>query len=309
MVTVGMVFWGVYLIDAGELTVGALVACVMLIGRGLAPLQQVAALMMRYQQARAAYFTLQGLMGQPVERPTGKAYTHREAVQGALAMQDVHFTYPGSQQESLQGATFEIEAGEHVAILGRVGSGKSTLLRLLLGLFEPARGTVLLDGVDIAQFDPADLRRHLGYATQDANLFSGTFARISRSASRMPRMGDPRSRAYRRSRRVRRWPSGRPAPGRGTWPGLVGRPAPSRCHRQTLLLEPRVLLLDEPTSAMDHSTEQRFIGELALCAGSCTMLLVTHKPSMLYCQAHSSSTRTGGMDGPRDEILRALTRR
>lgn len=312
LVTVGMVFWGVYLIAEGELTVGALVACVMLIGRGLAPLQQVAALMMRYQQARAAYVTLQALMRQPVERELGQTFTQRSDLKGSLAMQDVHFSYPESRVESLRGVTFRIAQGEHVAVLGRVGSGKSTLLRLMLGLYAPSSGTVLVDDIDVAQFDPADLRRHLAYVAQDGNLFNGTLR--DNIALGCPYADDADVLEAARIAGLEAFIAGHPAGlqraigERGQ--ALSGGQRQAVAIARALLLTPRVLLLDEPTSAMDHTTEQHFIAELARFAQGRTLLLVTHKPSMLALVQRVIVVDGGRivMDGPREEVLRTLTR-
>ncbi len=312
LVVVVMVFWGVHLIAAGELTVGALVACVILVGRGLAPLQQVAALMMRYQQARASYFTLDQLMHQPVEREPGQRFTHRGEIAGAVGMRGVHFAYPGSGRESLTELNLEIAAGERVAVLGRVGSGKSTLLRVAFGYYPPTRGTVLVDGVDIAQYDPADLRRQVGYVPQEPDLFRGTLR--ENIALGYPQADDARvleaARLAGLDGLVDAHPDGLEMPIGERGQGLSGGQRQAVANARAFLLRPRVLMLDEPTSAMDHTSESGYIQRLAqFCTGR-TLLLVTHKPTMLNLVQRIIVLEAGrvALDGPRDEVLRQLTR-
>lgn len=312
LVTIVVVCWGVHLIAEGELTVGALIACAMLTGRALAPLQQVAALMMRYQHARAAYFTLDRIMRQPLERSPGQHFTYRDGVRGELTLAGVQFTYPQASAPTLNELSCHVAAGEHVAILGRIGSGKSTLLRLILGLYEPNQGSVRVDGVDIAQFDPADLRRHLGYVAQDPSLFHGTL-RDNITLGR-PHVDDA---AVLRAARVAGLdslidtnPSGLQLPIGEHGQGLSGGQRQAVANARAFLLEPRVLLLDEPTSAMDHNSEQRFLKHLAEFAVGRTLLLVTHKPSMLALVTRILVIDGGKVlvDGPRDEVLRQLSR-
>ncbi|MGE0487378.1 MAG: type I secretion system permease/ATPase [Gammaproteobacteria bacterium] len=312
LTTVVMVFWGVHLIAAGELTVGALVACVILTGRGLAPLQQFAGLMMRYQQARAAYLTLRTLMRQPTERGAGRQFTHRAEVAGRLGMREVGFTYPGSRVETLRGVTFEIGAGEHVAILGRVGSGKSTLLRLLEGLYPASSGVVLVDGIDITQWDPADHRRHVGYVAQDPMLVNGTLR--DNIALGSPHAEDDdvleAARLAGLDALIAAHPAGLQLPVGERGQALSGGQRQAVVNARAFLLRPRVLLLDEPTSAMDHATEQRYIEALQDFVRGRTLVLVTHKPTMLALVSRLVVVDGGKivMDGPREEVLRALSR-
>lgn len=312
LVVIGMVFWGVYLIAEGQLTVGGLVACVILIGRGMAPLQQVASLMMRYQQARASYFNLQSLMRQPLEREIGQQFTHRPDVAGSVSMKAVSFAYPASQVTTLNEVSFSIAAGEKVAILGRVGSGKTTLLKLVAGFLRPVAGTVCVDEVDIAQFDPADLRRQLGYVGQEPGLVRGTLR--DNIALGRPDVDDARvleaARMAGLEGFIAQHPQGLQREVGEGGSGLSGGQKQAVAIARALLIEPAVLLFDEPTSAMDHSSENAFIGELKRYAANRTLLLVTHKPTMLAL-VERIIVLDGGrvvMDGARDEVLRTLTR-
>ncbi len=311
-VTVLVVVWGVHLIADGELTMGALIATVMLTSRGLAPLQQVAALMMRYQHARAAYVTLNNLMRMPVDRPYGKRYTHRGEVRGAIAMEGVSFAYPQASGAALTELSFALNPGEHVAILGKVGGGKSTLLRLVLGLYPPARGSVRVDGIDIEQFDPADLRRHIGYVGQEPTLFHGSLR--DNIALGLPHADDE---AVLRAAQIAgldtlidNHPRGLQLQVGERGQALSGGQRQAVANARAFLLEPRVLLLDEPTSAMDNNAEARFMHNVGAFAQGRTLLLVTHKPSMLAMVSRIIVLDNGRsvMDGPRDDVLRQLTR-
>lgn len=312
LVTIGVVIWGVHLIGAGDLTIGALIASVMITGRALAPLQTVASLMMRYQHARASYGTLNRLMKQPVERPPGQQFTRRAEMRGEIAMQGVQFAYPNTQAASLQDVNFSIAAGEHVAILGKIGSGKSTLLRLIVGLYQPAKGTVRIDGVDLAQCDPADVRDHMGYVAQDPMLFLGALR--DNIALGRPHADDA---AILRAARIAgidsmidNHPSGLQMNVGERGQALSGGQRQAVANARAFLVEPRMLLLDEPTSAMDHNAEAKYIASVGAYAQGRTMVLVTHKPSMLALVSRIIVIDAGRvvMDGPRDDVLRQLTR-
>ena len=173
-VTVAIVVIGVYLIAQRELTMGALIAASMLAGRALAPAGQVVALMMQYQGARTALENLNKVMAKPVERTPGQTYIQRTQLRGEIEFRNVKFAYPGRTDAALDGLSFKVAPGERVALIGRVGSGKSTIQRLLLGLYQPNDGAVLLDGIDLRQLDPADVRRNAAHVSQDVTLFYGT---------------------------------------------------------------------------------------------------------------------------------------
>ncbi len=312
LVTIGVVIWGVFLIGAGDLTIGALIAAVMITGRALAPLQTVASLMMRYQHARASYSTLNRLMKQPVEREPGQQFTRRSEIRGEITMQGVQFVYPNTKAASLEDINFSIAAGEHVAILGKIGSGKSTLLRLIVGLYQPAKGTVSIDGVDLAQCDPADFRDHIGYVAQDPMLFLGTLR--DNIALGRPHAQDSEilkaARIAGISAMIDGHPSGLQMNIGERGQALSGGQRQAVANARAFLVEPRILLLDEPTSAMDHNAESKYIATVGNYAQGRTMIVVTHKPSMLAMVSRIIVIDSGRvvMDGPRDDVLRQLTR-
>ena len=177
-VNVLMVVAGVYLIQEHLLTMGGLIAVTMLGGRAIAPLGQAVGLLMQFQNARMSLSTLDKLMEQPVERPDAAAFIHRPELQGEIEFRNVSFNYPGQGEAALQNISLRIAPGEHVVVIGRTGSGKTTLQKLMLGLYQPSEGVVRIDGIDLRQLDPADLRRNVGFVGQDATLFLGAARQV-----------------------------------------------------------------------------------------------------------------------------------
>jgi len=169
-----MVIAGVYMISEAMLTQGALVGAVLLVGRALGPLAQVAGLMTRFNQSFEALRQLEDLMRRPVERPVGKHFISMPRIEGKIEFRDVEFKYPGQSYPAVQKLSLTINQGEHIGIIGAVGSGKTTLARLLVNLYQPSNGAILLDGTDVRQIDPGDLRRSIGAVQQSPNLFYGS---------------------------------------------------------------------------------------------------------------------------------------
>ena len=174
LTTVIIVIVGVYQISEGLMSMGALVAAVMLTGRALGPMAQVASLATRYNQAKSAFSSLNEIMASPVENPEGVKFVHRPAFKGDFQFEEVDFSYPEQEQAAVSAININIKQGEKVAIIGRIGSGKSTLGKLMTGLYTPDNGAIRVDGVDIRQVNPTDLRRNIGSVSQDVNLFYGS---------------------------------------------------------------------------------------------------------------------------------------
>ena len=174
MATVAAVCWGVYRTADGLMTTGAMVAVSMLSSRAMAPLAQISGLIVRFHQSWTSLKGLNRLMDLPTERPVGKVFLRRPNIEGAIEFRNVKFKYPGQQGLALDGVSFKINPGERVGIVGRIGSGKTTMERLVMNLYEPEDGAVLVDGTDIRQVDPADLRRNIGCVLQDGGLFFGS---------------------------------------------------------------------------------------------------------------------------------------
>ena len=309
-VTVAIVVIGVYLIAQRELTMGALIAASMLAGRALAPAGQVVALMMQYQGARTALQNLNKVMAKPVERAPGQTYIQRAQLRGDIEFRNVKFAYPGRSDAALDGLSFKVTAGERVALIGRVGSGKSTIQRLLLGLYQPVDGAVLLDGIDLRQLDPADVRRNAAYVSQDVTLFYGTLR--ENITMGLPYADDSAVVAAAEvaglTEFVNRHPRGFDMPVGERGEMLSGGQRQAVGLARAVLHNSPLLLLDEPTSAMDFSTEAVVTGRVTAFAQNKTVILVTHRTSMLAMVTRVIVIDGGRIvaDGPRDRIMEAL---
>ncbi|MEH6446113.1 MAG: type I secretion system permease/ATPase, partial [Oceanospirillaceae bacterium] len=172
--SVSLVIVGVYLISERELTMGALIAANILSGRVLQPMAQVTGLITSFFQSKTALNSLNEIMALPDERAEGKNYVHRPDLDGSIEFKGVKFSYPEAEQVSLDKVDFSFKAGEKIALIGRIGSGKSTIEKLLMGLYKPDEGAVRIDGIDLNQIDPVDLRRNIGYVPQELMLFDGS---------------------------------------------------------------------------------------------------------------------------------------
>lgn len=314
LVTVSTVIIGVYLISQRQLTMGALIAANMLAGRALAPAGQIVGLLMQYQGARTALETLNKLMDKPVERPAqtegGTPFVQRRELRGEIEFRNVRFAYPGRTDSALDGVSFKISPGERVALIGRVGSGKSTMQRLMMGLYQPTDGAVLLDGVDVRQLDPADVRRNVASVSQDVMLFYGSLR--DNITFGLPFADDAAVLHAAETAGlidfVNRHPRGFDMPVGERGELLSGGQRQGVGIARAVLHGAPVLLLDEPTSAMDFSTEAHVTARLGAFAHNKTMVLVTHRTSLLSLVNRAIVVDAGKIvaDGPRDRIMEAL---
>lgn len=313
IISVAVVIVGVYLIADGKITMGALIASVILSGRAMAPLAQVAGLLTRFNQSRESLIQLDDLMKKPVERPAGKHFISKPALQGRIEFQDVLFHYPGQAVPALNHVSFTIEPGEHVGVIGAVGSGKTTLERLLLNLYQPDSGSVMLDATDVRQIDPGDLRRSVGAVQQSPYLFYGSV----RENITMGHETAPERSVLRAAEMagvmefLRDSQAGLDTPVGERGDSLSGGQRQSVAIARALLYDPPVLILDEPTASMDPASENRLLKRLhELCKGK-TTILITHKGVMLSLVQKIILIDRGRIVayGPKDEIIAKLQAR
>lgn len=309
-VNVMVVIAGVYLIHEKMLTMGGLIAATMLSGRAMGPLGQVVGLLLQFQNAKTALSALEKVMETPSERSDQSAFIHRPEIRGEIEFRNVHFTYPGRKEEVLRGLSFRITQGERVVVIGRIGSGKSTLQKLLLGLYAPTEGAVLLDGVDLRQLDPADLRRNVGYVEQDSILFYGSLR--ENIAIRAPYADDLAIVAAAEmaglTNFVNNHPEGFDMPISERGESLSGGQRQGIAIARAVLMDPPVLLLDEPTSAMDYTSETQLKERIRVFTQHKTMIIVTHRSSLMDLADRIIVMDDGRIvaDGPRDTIIAAL---
>ena len=310
LVNVLLVVAGVFLIQDRQLTMGGLIAVTMLGGRIMAPLGQAVALLMQYQSAGLALTTLDKMMAQEVERPDNAAFIHRPVIKGKIEFRGVSFNYPSQGEPALQNVSLLIAPGDHVVIIGRTGSGKTTLQKLMLGLYRPSSGVVRFDGVDLRQLDPADLRRNVGFVGQDATLFYGTLREnISIGA---PYADDSAIIAAAEvaglTDFVNRHPKGFDMLIGERGDSLSGGQRQEVAIARAVLMDPPVLFFDEPTSAMDFTTEHGFKERLKIFAANKTVVIVTHRTSLIDLATRIIVVDDGRIvaDGPRDEVVHAL---
>lgn len=309
--TVGLMIVGVYEIDQGKMTLGGLIACVILNSRVMGPLVQLAQILVRYQSSAAAFKAINQIMSLPIERPPGKQFIRRKSLQGEIEFQELCFTYPESPIETLKNLSFPIKAGEKVGIIGRIGSGKSTLLKMVVSLYEPKKGACLIDGLDVRQIDPIDVRRNVGFVQQDVVLFHGSIRdNITFGA---PFVEDERILAVSKISGVeyfiRQHPAGFDQMVGERGEALSGGQRQAIVIARSLLLDPPIILLDEPTAHMDHTTEQTFVHRLQSVLTDKTLLLVTHRTSLLVLVNRLIVLDRGEVvaDGPKEDVLKKLT--
>ncbi len=301
---------GVYLIINGHLTQGGLIACYMLASRIMAPVSQTAGLMMQYHSAATALTALNQIMEKPIERPDDQQWISRPHLQGAIEFKNVHFRYADEDRDVLRGINFSVQPGEHVAILGRNGSGKTTLEKLIAGLYQPQSGTILVDGIDIRQIDPAELRRNIGYVAQEVDLFFGSLR--DNIAMGMPQASDEKIlEAVKLSGLtdfVNQHPLGLAMPVGEHGKLLSGGQRQSVTLARALLIDPPILLMDEPTGSMDHTSEEECKRRIQEFAKGKTMVVITHRTSLLELVNRIIVVDAGKIvaDGPKDQVVEAL---
>lgn len=309
--TIAIIVLGVYMIQDTHLTMGGLIAAVMLSSRAIAPMGQVASLAANFEQTKTAYQSLSKIMEMPVERPEGKKFVRRNSFDGKIEFKNVSFTYPDTTKGSLDRINFVIQPGEKVGIIGKNGSGKTTLQKIILGLYAPTEGSVLIDGIDINQIDPADLRRNIGYVPQDVVLFKGTVR--ENIVQKAPYVDDMQiikaAKVSGVDEYVNAHPLGFDMPVFERGDGISGGQRQSIAVARAFLLDSPIILLDEPTNSLDNTVESKLKVNLKTNTINKTMLLVTHRTSMLDLVDRLIVMDNGKilLDGPRDEVLARLS--
>lgn len=301
---------GVYQIMDGNTSQGGVIAAVMLSSRAMGPLGQMVGLLTQYHHAKTSMASLDGFMKLPVEREQDAQFFHRTSFRGEIEFHNVSFSYPDNTQKALSNVSFTIRAGERVAIIGRVGSGKSTLQKLILGLFKPTEGTVRIDGIDTNQIDPTELRRHIGYVPQDAVLFYGTLRQNIAMGS--PHAYDASIAAAAELAGLSDFVNGHPQ----GFDMLIGERGDTLSGGQrkavtiarALLNAPPILLMDEPTSNMDNTSEEQLKKTFHQVLPDKTLVMVTHHTSLLELADRLIVIDHGRIvaDGPKDKVIQAL---
>ncbi len=264
----------------------------------------------QYHTAATALTSLDEVMSRPVERPLDSNFLSRPSFRGDIEFREVGFQYPGAEEMALTKVSFKIKAGEHVALLGRMGSGKTTIHKLILGLYQPTEGAILIDGIDSRQIDPAELRRCVGYVQQDTQLFYGSM-RYNLTIT-TPHADDATVIAAAHAGGIDEFINAHPK----GFDLLVGERGETLSGGQkqgvgiarALVAKPAIILLDEPTSAMDHTSEESVKKRLMETAVGKTVLLITHR-STLFDMANRIIVIDSGRvvaDGPKEQIIEAL---
>ena len=289
---------------------GALIACNILVGRAIAPMAQVSSLVIQYEQSAKALRTLDEIMNLPEEREPGKHYVHRDRLDGAIEFKDINFAYPGTEHNALKSVSFKMKAGERVALIGRIGSGKSTVEKLLAGLYKPQQGAITIDGIDLNQIDPVDLRRNLGYVPQDVLLFAGTLR--ENILVGMPFASDEQLLRAAKLAGVDQFASTHPMgfdmPVGERGAALSGGQRQAVSLARALLHNPNLLVLDEPSNSMDNASEEQLKAQLEAYVKGKSLVLITHKVALLSLVDRIIVIDQGQVvaDGPKDTVLDAL---
>lgn len=307
-----VIIYGVYLIGDGEVTMGGLIATVLLTARAISPVSQATNLSTRFYHAKAAYGSLNSIMNQPVERQNNTDYLNLEKIKGDITFEDVSFTYPKEKESVLKNINIKINEGERVGFLGKVGSGKSTIFKLILKLYDPDQGMIKFDGLDSNQINIDELRKHIGYIDQNPNLFFGTLK--DNIVSGFPEASDEQMLAVSKLSGVdafaSRHPLGYSMPVGEHGEKLSVGQRQSVAIARALIGQSPILLLDEPTSALDKANENLLKNNLLKSTSKKTLLLITHRTSMLDIVDRIIVIEGGKVvaDGPKKDIINSLTK-
>ena len=310
LATILVVIVGVYLLMDNKVSMGGIIAASMLAGRAMAPFSQIAGLLMQFHNAKSGLGAIESHMKMTPERPEQATFLHRASFQGAIEFRNVTFVYPGQENPALRNISFKIQPGEKVAFIGRVGSGKSTIQRLILGLYTPTEGAILIDGIDLRQIDPAELRRAAGFVSQDVHLFYGSLR--ENIALGAPFASDHDVVVAADTAGVTEFANRHP---RG-FDMLIGERGESLSGGQrqavgiarAVLNDAPILLLDEPSSAMDFQSEDQLKARIGHFTKGKTVVLVTHRTSLLEMVDRLLVIDNGQLmaDGPKAQVVEAL---
>ena len=309
-----LMVWGVYLVHSGEITTGALVGSIMFAGRAMAPVGSFVGLAGQWQTAKTAMGGLNSLMNAPLERDPTRSYLQKPTMNGEIEVSKLTFAYPSTGTHTapvaLREVSLKIEAGERVAFVGKIGSGKSTLLRMIAGLYLPSQGQVKVDGIDIRQIDPVDFRNQIGYVTQDLRLFRGTLREnifLGRPGASVDAFMEVVALTG-LDKIADSHPMGFDMPILAGGIGLSGGQRQLVALARALITQPKILLMDEPTSAMDMQSEALFTQKLDHIVKDRTVIIVTHRPSLLKVVERIVVMDNQRLvaDGPKEKILAML---
>lgn len=314
--TVFLVLFGTYLIHnentAERITMGALIAAVILSGRALSPLAQVAGLATRFQQAKLALEGLNNIIERPIERVPERKYISPSNIQGNITFENTCFQYQEDGKPAVSNLNLQIRAGEKIGILGRIGSGKSTMLKLASGLYDGSTGNVMLDNIDMRQIDPNFLRSQILLLSQSPRLFLGTL-RENMDLARSDGYSSDQEllealQRFGLDKIIRGHPKGLDMPLGEDGLGLSGGQKQIIALARMTLRNPRIVLLDEPTTGLDQATERMSLQAISQWAQDKTLLVVTHRPQVLQIVNRIIVMDEGKvvMDGPRDLVLQRL---
>ncbi len=309
--TIAVVTYGVYLASTNELSLGGLIAAVILTSRAMAPMAHVANITSHYHEARSALKTLNAIMSLPVEREAARNYAHKDTVTGEIEFDKVSFAYPGqSGLNALNDVSFKINPGERIGIIGKTGSGKSTIQKLLLNLYKPGTGLIKLDGIDMQQIDPVCLRKHIGYVPQDITLFNDSLRENIILGA--PYIDDEQILKVAELAGVTEYtnnhPLGLDMPLGERGAALSGGQRQSVVIARALLRNPSILVMDEPSNSLDNSTEAKLLSRLGDYLENQTLILVTHRASMLQLVDRLLVIEKGHIiaDGPKELVIGAM---
>jgi ATP-binding cassette, subfamily C, bacterial LapB len=309
---VAAVMVGTYLVFAGQFTVGTIIAIGILTSRTLGPLAGLSATMARWSNTKAALMALDAVANAPQAEEASRVYLRRDRLIGAFELTSLDFRYDRKAAPTIDIPALAIPAGQRVAVLGTNGSGKSTLLRVLAGLYEPTAGRVLIDGVDMAQVHPRDLRRGIGYLGQDVRLFAGS-VRDNLNMTQLERDDDRLLAALDFAglgQFVRSHPRGLDLEIKEMGEGLSVGQRQSMGWARLWLQDPVVAILDEPTAALDQTLEATMVSRLQTWLEGRTAIIATHRVPILQLTTRTLILQNGRMavDGPRDAVLAHLSK-